>query len=416
MSIEDKPLNQTKTLAERLSEGRLPVPEALGYAMQLADSLRKLHDAGKTHGAVTPSNVLLAPAGVELLPAAEGSAGAITPYTSPEVVQGRPADQRSDIFSLGTILFEMLTGRRAFEGESRVILAANLTNAPTPSSGSPLVDRLVVPCLSKNPDTRSPRMQRVIMELKMLSVAARRADMGSATVQKREAAADIGAFREEMQQLEARLAARLQAQEKSASEIQHSVSETESSLKAQLAAVSGELATNLHQAAQLSATELEARLAERLQAQEQSVSEVQRSASETESSLKAQIAAMNSQLATNAQHAAQRTATELNKAASDAIVARVDKGLEGLEARIAQMERTLEELRGHTTQFEHNMAADLVDLEQGLKVQSAAIESARTAMSQTDDLVERVVEALESLQMAVMDQGEAGEHSNFAVN
>ena len=138
MSIEDKPLNQTKTLAERLSEGRLPVPEALGYAMQLADSLRKLHDAGKTHGAVTPSNVLLAPAGVELLPAAEGSAGAITPYTAPEVVQGRPADQRSDIFSLGTILFEMLTGRRAFEGESRVILAANLTNAPTPSSGSPL--------------------------------------------------------------------------------------------------------------------------------------------------------------------------------------------------------------------------------------------------------------------------------------
>jgi uncharacterized coiled-coil protein SlyX len=90
--------------------------------------------------------------------------------------------------------------------------------------------------------------------------------------------------------------------------------------------------------------------------------------------------------------------------------------LEALEGRIAQIERTVEELRGHTTQFERNMAADLVDLEQNIKVQSAAIESARTAMSQTDDLVERVVEALESLQMAVMDQSEGGEHSTLAVN
>jgi chromosome segregation ATPase len=90
--------------------------------------------------------------------------------------------------------------------------------------------------------------------------------------------------------------------------------------------------------------------------------------------------------------------------------------LEALDGRIAQIERTVEELRGHTTQFERNMAADLVDLEQNIKVQSAAIESARTAMSQTDDLVERVVEALESLQMAVMDQGDGVEHSTLAVN
>jgi chromosome segregation ATPase len=235
--------------------------------------------------------------------------------------------------------------------------------------------------------------------------------------------------------LEARLAERLQAQENSASEAQRSASETENSLKAQMAAMSAELAANVQEAAQRTAGELdkaaaeailasvdkgleglEARLAERLQAQENSASEAQRSASETESSLKAHMAAMSAELATDVQQAAQRTATELDKAASEAILARVDKGFEGLEARIAQMERTLEELRGHTTQFEHNMAADLVDLEQSLKVQSAAIESARTAMSQTDDLVERVVEALESLQMAVMDQGEAGEHSSFAVN
>src|ERR1039458_8000739 len=68
MNIEDMPLNQTKTLAERLSEGRMPVGEALKCAMQLADSLRKLHDQGKAHGAITPSNVALAADGVELLP------------------------------------------------------------------------------------------------------------------------------------------------------------------------------------------------------------------------------------------------------------------------------------------------------------------------------------------------------------
>ena len=62
------------------------------------------------------------------------------------------------------------------------------------------------------------------------------------------------------------------------------------------------------------------------------------------------------------------------------------------------MERKVEEMRQHLAQFERSMAADLVDIETVMKVQEAAIESSRTAMSQTDDLVERVVEALESLQ------------------
>jgi len=84
---------------------------------------------------------------------------------------------------------------------------------------------------------------------------------------------------------------------------------------------------------------------------------------------------------------------------------------------MATMERTVEEIRRKSVQFEHNIAADLVDIEHGLKLQSAAIESARTAMSQTDDLVERVVEALESLQTSVLDQDEpAVERASFAVN
>jgi hypothetical protein len=81
-----------------------------------------------------------------------------------------------------------------------------------------------------------------------------------------------------------------------------------------------------------------------------------------------------------------------------------------------QLERTVEAMRRHASGLEYRVAADLVDIEQSLKVQSAAIESSRTAMSQTDDLVERVVEALESLQTTVLDQDESNVRASFAVN
>ena len=358
MSVDSMSWNDRKTLAQRLSEGRLPVTAALQYAVQLAEELRKLHDAGGVHGAVTPSNLELTAAGLELLPAPEASARAITPYTAPEVVQGRPADARSDIFGFGAILFEMFTGRQAFDGETRATLAANLSKAPTPGTGSAGVDRLLRKCLSKNPEMRSSRMQKIILELKLLSVAVRRVDLVSGAALPHDAAEDSVAARPEMQQLEARLAARLQVHERT-------------------------------------------------------IAEMHRSANEAVSTLRLKVAAMNSELATTHQHAANRTGAGLDDAAAETILARVDRGFEALDARMAQIERTVEEMRRHASQFEHNIAADLVDIEQNLKGQSAAIESARTAMSQTDDLVERVVEALESLQAAVLDADESGERSNL---
>src|SRR5260370_6694337 len=79
---------------------------------------------------------------------------------------------RSDIFGFGAILFEMFTGRRAFDGESRA--TASLTKSPTPASGTPALDRLVGSCLNKDPDARASGMRRILMELKLLSVPARR--------------------------------------------------------------------------------------------------------------------------------------------------------------------------------------------------------------------------------------------------
>jgi hypothetical protein len=472
MSDETMIANDNQTLAQRLSEGRLPIAEALRYAMQLADCLGKLHDAGKAHGAVAPSNLVLVAGGVELLPAPEGSSGAITPYTAPEVVQGRTADARSDVFGFGAILFEMITGRRAFEGDSRVTLAANLMETPAPASGSPTVDRLVGPCLNKNPEARSQRMQKIMMELKLLSVAMRRSEADAVAPPRRDTAADTAAIRTEMHQMEARMQARLRDQETSVTEMQRSASAADtaavlaemqqmearmesrlrdqetsvtemhrSASAADTAAVLAEMqqmearmesrlrnqetsltemqrSANAADAAAVRAEmqQMEARIEARLRSQETSASEMNRSANEGLSSLKLLVAAMQSELAANHQQAMERTGGALDEAATEAIFVRVDRGFEVLNARIAGIERTVEEIRRHSLQFENNIAADLVDLEQNIKAQGTSIESARTAMSQTDDLVERVVEALESLQTAMLDQAEAGDRSNLAVN
>src|ERR1035438_9430815 len=119
-----------QTLAQRLSQGRIPVAEALRSSMLLADALRKLHEGGGTHGAVSPATVHLTATGLELMPAPPMDEA--TAYQSPEVLHGGPADARSDIFSFGAVVYEMLSGKRAFEGRERGAMAP---------SGSPAVDR-----------------------------------------------------------------------------------------------------------------------------------------------------------------------------------------------------------------------------------------------------------------------------------
>jgi hypothetical protein len=328
----------TLTLSQRMNDGQVPVADALRWAMQVGESLRRTHDAGQVHGAVTPDHIYLAASGAELEPAFGAAGGMITPYTAPEALDGR-AEARSDIYSFGMVLFEMLTGRRPLEGDT---------------TGSPAADRLIIPCLAKNPDARASRMQKVLMELKLLSVAVHRA----ASAARREPAVNP-AVRAEMLQLEARMAERLAAHERTVVEIHRSATEAVMTLKGQLSALGAEMA------------EAQERFGARPQAEE----------------------------------------------IAERILARVDRGFEAVSDHIQRVETTVEEMRQHGSQLERDVAADFAAIEENLRSQTGAIESARAAMAQTDDLVERVVEALESLQTAVLDQADgSGDRTGLGVN
>ena len=181
-------LLQGETLADRLVKGALPLEQTLRYGLEIADALDKAHRQGIVHRDLKPANVMVTKEGVKLLDfglakafeppvAAVGqSALETTPkpgglteegtflgtlqYTSPEQLEGRPADARSDLFALGMLLFEMTTGRKAFAGSSHVALASAILHQQPPAISSlnptlpaPL-DRLVRSCLAKDPDDR----------------------------------------------------------------------------------------------------------------------------------------------------------------------------------------------------------------------------------------------------------------------
>jgi len=174
-----------ETLAKRLEKGPLPLEQVLKYGAQIADALDKAHRAGIVHRDLKPGNIMLTASGAKLLdfglakPAAPLVSGATltaavptTPvtqegtivgtfqYMSPEQIEGKEVDGRSDIFSLGAVLYEMLTGQRAFDGKSQLSVAsAILEKEPEPISRikplTPLpLDHAIKKCLAKGTDER----------------------------------------------------------------------------------------------------------------------------------------------------------------------------------------------------------------------------------------------------------------------
>jgi eukaryotic-like serine/threonine-protein kinase len=195
-------LLEGETLASRLRRGKLPLRQALTYGTQIAGALVVAHRAGIVHRDLKPGNIMLTGDGAVLLDFGLARQTASTTmdaqtatlndpitrtgvilgtvqYMSPEQLQGLPVDPRTDIFALGLVLYEMVTGRRAFEGSNHASLIANiLQKDPAPlTTGDPLtppaLDRLVRKCLAKDPNERWATASDVVARLETLQDVSR---------------------------------------------------------------------------------------------------------------------------------------------------------------------------------------------------------------------------------------------------
>jgi eukaryotic-like serine/threonine-protein kinase len=199
-----------QTLAARLEKGPLPVDQVLKVGKEIAEALQKAHSQGIIHRDLKPANIMLTKSGAKLMdfglakPELAIPTGSKTPisssmptmnlasltsvaspltqkgsivgtfqYLAPEVLQGAEADARSDIFSFGCVLYEMVTGRRAFEGKSQLgVLSAILEQEPQPIGiAQPMLERVIRECLIKDPAERFQSAHDVLLDLRWIAGA-----------------------------------------------------------------------------------------------------------------------------------------------------------------------------------------------------------------------------------------------------
>jgi Tol biopolymer transport system component/predicted Ser/Thr protein kinase len=189
-----------ETLAQRIARSPLPLDEALQVAVAIADALDKAHGQGVTHRDLKPGNVMLTESGAKLLdfglaklkqdPQSSRSPSTNPPnsdttvpgtimgtmqYMAPEQLEGKEADARADLFAFGAILYEMVTGKKAFEKRSQTLLIAAIVSAdPEPVSkiqptAPPALDYIVKRCLVKDPEQRLQTAFDLLCQLRWIA-------------------------------------------------------------------------------------------------------------------------------------------------------------------------------------------------------------------------------------------------------
>jgi serine/threonine protein kinase/Tol biopolymer transport system component len=206
-----------ETLANRLLKAALPLDQAFRYAIEIADALEQAHRHGITHRDLKPGNVMLTRSGAKLLDfglaklrgpepvwsdhsslptearalTEKGTLLGTLQYMAPEQLEGKEADARTDIFAFGALLYEMGTGRKAFEGKSQAsLIAAILEHEPQPISTlqpmtPPALDRVVKKCLVKDPEERWQSAHDLRYMLKWIAEAGSQTGLGAAALTRR---------------------------------------------------------------------------------------------------------------------------------------------------------------------------------------------------------------------------------------
>jgi len=189
-------LLEGESLADRVAKGPMPIEQVLKIGVEIATALDRAHRSGIVHRDLKPGNVMLTRTGAKLLDfglaktstivagstdatvqkslTAEGTIVGTFQYMAPEQLEALEADSRTDIFALGCVLYEMATGRRAFEGKTKTSLIAAIVSAQPPPISSllpltpPALDHVVAKCLAKDPDERWQSAHDIAEELKWL--------------------------------------------------------------------------------------------------------------------------------------------------------------------------------------------------------------------------------------------------------
>jgi len=191
-----------ETLAHRLKKGPLPPDQVLQYAIQMTEALDTAHKHGVIHRDLKPGNVMLTKTGAKLLDfglakvrsvkavagatalptqtaplTSEGTILGTLQYMAPEQLEGKEADTRTDIFALGTVIYEMATGQKAFAGKSQasLISAIMISEPPAISAlqnmASPALDHEVRRCMAKDPEARRQTAHDVLLDLRWIAGA-----------------------------------------------------------------------------------------------------------------------------------------------------------------------------------------------------------------------------------------------------